>query len=59
MISVSSATLAKISKDELVPMKVIDDNCRDLDCEVQDVIVHVKEPTKEIVGLIYLFCYLN
>lgn len=59
MISVSSATLAKISKNELVPMKVIDDNCRDLDCEVQDVIVHVKEPTKEIVGLIYLFCYLN
>ncbi|WP_368658692.1 helix-turn-helix domain-containing protein [Metabacillus halosaccharovorans] len=46
MINVSSATLAKISKDELVSMKVIDDICRVLDCEVQDVIVHVKETTE-------------
>lgn len=48
LINVSSATLAKISKDELVSMKVIDDICTVLDCEVEDVLSHIKEkPTME------------
>lgn len=47
MINISSATLAKISKDEFVSMKVIDDICEVLNCEVQDVITHIKKTTKE------------
>ncbi|WBL16393.1 helix-turn-helix domain-containing protein [Sutcliffiella sp. NC1] len=43
MIEVSSATLAKISKDEYVSMKVIDEICEKLECKIEDVIVHVKE----------------
>jgi putative transcriptional regulator len=48
LINVSSATIAKISKDEFISMKVIDDICEKLDCEIEDVIVHIKEenPTK-------------
>jgi putative transcriptional regulator len=42
-INVSSATIAKISKDEFVSMKVIDDICRVLDCRVEEVIVYVNE----------------
>ena len=47
-IGTSSATIAKISKDEYVSMKVIDDICNELDCDIQDVITHIKdrkEPT--------------
>ncbi|GIM46826.1 hypothetical protein DNHGIG_23750 [Collibacillus ludicampi] len=45
MIGASSATIAKIAKDEPVSMKVLDDICTALECEIQDVIQHVK--TKE------------
>lgn len=41
-IGVSSATFAKISKDGYVSMKVLDDICTVLDCEISDVIEHVK-----------------
>lgn len=43
LIKVSSATIAKISKDEFVSMKVIDDICRVLDCKIEDVIIHTKD----------------
>lgn len=43
LINVSSATIAKISKDELVSLKVIDDICTVLNCKIEDVIVHVKK----------------
>lgn len=42
-IKISSSTLAKIGKDENVSMKVIDDICRLLQCEIEEVITHVKE----------------
>jgi putative transcriptional regulator len=47
MIKVSSATIAKIGKDEPISMKVIDDICNVLNCEIQDVIVHVKVESKD------------
>lgn len=40
---VSSATIAKISKDQMVSMQVINDICRVLDCQIEDVIFYVKE----------------
>lgn len=43
MIDISSATLAKISKDEFISMKVINDICRVLECNIEDVITYVKE----------------
>ncbi|AND39524.1 helix-turn-helix domain-containing protein [Cytobacillus oceanisediminis] len=43
LINVSSATIAKISKDELVSLKVIDDICTVLNCKIEDVIEHVKK----------------
>lgn len=42
-ISTSSATIAKIGKDEYVSMKILDDICQYLDCEINEVISHVKE----------------
>ncbi|MFP3509420.1 helix-turn-helix transcriptional regulator [Peribacillus sp. SIMBA_075] len=42
-IKISSSTLAKIGKDENVSMKVIDDICRLLQCEIEEVITHIKE----------------
>nr|WP_026694102.1 helix-turn-helix transcriptional regulator [Peribacillus kribbensis] len=42
LINVSSATIAKISKDQHVSLKVIDDICEVLDCNVDDVITHIK-----------------
>ncbi|MEK3853423.1 helix-turn-helix domain-containing protein [Cytobacillus sp. FSL H8-0458] len=47
LINVSSATIAKISKDEMVSLKVIDDVCSVLNCRIEDVIVHVKEDNKK------------
>lgn len=43
MINVSSATIAKISKDEFISMKVLEDICTKLNCEIEDVITHIKE----------------
>ncbi|WP_144700239.1 helix-turn-helix domain-containing protein [Fictibacillus phosphorivorans] len=42
-IKTSSATIAKISKDEYVSMKILDDICNYLGCEITEVISHVKE----------------
>ncbi|MDQ0268665.1 helix-turn-helix domain-containing protein [Cytobacillus purgationiresistens] len=42
-IGVSSATIAKLSKDEPVSLKVIDYICEKLNCKIEDVIVHIKE----------------
>lgn len=46
-IRVSSATIAKLSKDQPVSLKVIDDICEKLDCKVEDVIVHIKEDSHQ------------
>ncbi|MFP5111860.1 helix-turn-helix domain-containing protein [Bacillaceae bacterium C204] len=43
LIKVSSATIAKISKDEFVSMQVINDICTVLNCNIEDVIIHLKE----------------
>ncbi len=39
-LGISMATLAKISKDEYVSMKVLDDICNLLNCKIEDVIEH-------------------
>ena len=39
-LGVSMATLAKISKDEYISMKVLDDICSLLNCKIEDVIEH-------------------
>ena len=39
-LGISMATLAKISKNEYVSMKVLDDICRLLSCKIEDVIEH-------------------
>ena len=41
-LGISMATLAKISKDEYISMKVLDDICNLLDCKIEDVIEHQK-----------------
>jgi putative transcriptional regulator len=43
LVGASSSTFAKITKDEYVSMKILDDICTVLDCEISDVIAHVKE----------------
>jgi putative transcriptional regulator len=47
LIKVSSATIAKISKDEYVSMKIIDDICKVLECNVEDVILYIEEDKKD------------
>ena len=39
-LGISMATLAKISKNEYVSMKVLDDICSLLKCKIEDVIEH-------------------
>ena len=39
-LGISMATLAKISKNEYVSMKVLDDICSLLNCKIEDVIEH-------------------
>lgn len=41
-LGISSATMAKLSKDEYVSMKVLDEICDYLGCEIEDVITHIK-----------------
>ena len=41
-VGISMATLAKISKDEYISMKVLDDICNLLNCKIEDVIEHQK-----------------
>ena len=42
-INTSSATIAKIRKDEFVSMKIINDICRVLDCKVEEVIEYIPD----------------
>ena len=39
-LGISMATLARISKNEYVSMKVLDDICSLLNCKIEDVIEH-------------------
>lgn len=39
-LEISMATLAKISKNEYISMKVLDDICSLLNCKIEDVIEH-------------------
>ena len=41
-LGISMATLAKISKDEYISMKVLDDICNLLNCKIEDVIEYQK-----------------
>lgn len=41
-LGISMATLAKISKDEYISMKVLDDICNLLNCKIEDIIEHQK-----------------
>ncbi|GMA62188.1 helix-turn-helix domain-containing protein [Alicyclobacillus fastidiosus] len=42
-IGISSATLAKIGRDEYVSMEVLDKICTYLQCQVEDVIEHIND----------------
>ena len=46
MANISSATISKMGKNEYVALEVIDKICSALDCEIPDVIAHVKAPTE-------------
>ena len=39
-VGISMATLAKISKDEYISMKVLDDICNLLNCKIEDIVEH-------------------
>ena len=39
-LGISTATLAKISKDEYISMKVLDDICSLLNCKIEDIVEH-------------------
>ena len=39
-LGISMATLAKISKNEYISMKVLDDICSLLNCKIEDIIEH-------------------
>ena len=39
---ISSSTLAKLGKDEPVNSKIYDKICTFLDCEIEDIVKHVK-----------------
>lgn len=43
MIKASSATFAKITKDEYVSMEVLDKICNALNCKISDIIVHIPD----------------
>ena len=42
-LGISQATLAKLTKDEFVSLDVLDKICNYLDCEIEDVIEHIKK----------------
>ncbi|MGE8000891.1 helix-turn-helix domain-containing protein [Lysinibacillus sp. NPDC093190] len=42
-LQLSPATMAKLAKGENVSMSVLDKLCKYLDCEIEDIISHVKE----------------
>ena len=39
-LGISMATLAKISKNEYISMKVLDDICSLLNCKIEDIVKH-------------------
>ena len=39
-LGISMATLAKISKDEYISMKVLDDICNLVNCKIEDIVEH-------------------
>ena len=41
-LGISMATLAKISKNEYISMKVLDDICSLLNCRIEDIVEHQK-----------------
>ncbi len=43
-IGISSSTLAKMSKGEIVSMNVLEKICDELDCDYCDIIRHEKRP---------------
>lgn len=47
MASISSATISKMGKNEYVALEVIDKICTALNCEISDVVAHVKDAATE------------
>lgn len=43
-LQLSPATMAKLTKGENVSLTVLDKLCTFLDCEIEDVISHIKKP---------------
>lgn len=41
--SIANSTITKMGKNEYVSMEVVDRICNYLDCELSDVVVHVKD----------------
>ena len=39
-LGISMATLAKISKNEYISMKILDDICSLLNCKIEDIVEH-------------------
>lgn len=44
---ISSATVAKMGKNEYVALEIIDKICTALDCEITDVVAHIKNVATE------------
>ena len=42
-LGISQATLAKLAKDEFVSLEVLDKICNYLDCEIEDILQHIKK----------------
>lgn len=42
-VGISSSTMAKMAKNELVSMKILEKICADLDCDFGDIVHHEKE----------------
>lgn len=47
MADISSATVAKMGKNEYVALEVIDKICAALNCEISDVVAHAKDAAVE------------
>jgi DNA-binding Xre family transcriptional regulator len=47
MLGISPSTARKLWTDEYVSLKVIDQLCEALDCEIQDVVMHVKKRNEQ------------
>ena len=42
-LGISQATLAKLAKDEFVSLEVLDKICEYLNCEIEDILEHIKK----------------